>query len=183
MASCGNRHGELVSELQPALRDIEREFGLRALGIERDTVVRQPDLSSTLRALEADDAPTAKGAIRDAVVSALAEVRRGAAAREPEQNLEQLREGLDRRGLLLHVHSSQSTGRVAGYSIGLRGADGQPAAFSDGREAVWKASAMGFRGRKALDAQVKLPERLTPEQSGTRHRKVATISPEGSRRP
>jgi hypothetical protein len=102
------------------------------------------------------------------MVSALAEVRRGATTREPEQNLERLRAALEPRGLLLHVHSSQSTGRVQGYSIGLRGEDGQPATFSDGREAVWKASALGFRGRKALDAQVRLPERLTPEQSETR---------------
>jgi hypothetical protein len=155
-------------QLQPALRDIEREFGLRALGIEREAAVRQPDLSPTLRALEADDAPTAKGAIRDAMVSALAEVRRGGATREPEQNLEMMRAALERRGLLLHVHSSQSTGRVQGYSIGLQGADGQPATFSDGRETVWKASALGFRGRKALDAQVRLPERSAPDHSEER---------------
>ena len=150
-------------QLQPTLRDLEREYGLRTLGIERETPVRRPDLSPTLRALEADDAPTAKGAVRDAVVGALTEVRKGAKERTPEQNLEAVREALDCRGLLLHVHSNPSTGRVHGYSVGLRGDGGEPVMLSDGREATWKASALGFRGRKALDAQVPLPEYLAPE--------------------
>jgi hypothetical protein len=150
-------------ELQPTLRELEREYGLRTLGMEREAPARQPDLSPTLRALEADDVPTAKGAIRDAVVEAMTEARRGAKARTPEQNLEAMRDALERRKLLLHVHASQSTGRIQGYSIGLRSADGQPETFSDGREAVWKASALGFRGRKALDTQIALPERLAPE--------------------
>jgi len=151
--------------LQPALRDIEREYGLRSLGlgVEREQAVRQPDLSPTLRALEADDEPTAKGTVRDAVVSALAEVRKGAKQRDPEVNLEAMRDAVERRGLLLHVHTSPSTGRVHGYSVGLRGEDGQPMVFSNGNEATWKASALGFRGRKAIDAQIPLPERVQPE--------------------
>jgi hypothetical protein len=151
-------------QLQPTLRELEREYGLRSLGIEQESPTRRPDLSPTLRALEADDAPTAKGAVRDAVVEALTEVRKATRGRTPEQNLEAVRESLDRRGLLFHVHTSPSTGRVHGYSIGLRGEEGDPVVLSDGREATWKASALGFRGRKALDAQVKLPDHLAPEQ-------------------
>lgn len=149
-----DRMGELWKQewkqgqrLQPLLRKIERAYGLREIGISGQEIARKPDLDLPLAAMENRGEDTKKGKLQDAVFHAIEAVKRDR-LQSWNDRLSSLSNHLTERGLSLEVHRA-STGKVNGYSVVI---------IENGQ--ATKLSALGFRGKKSLSAQLSLPDHM-----------------------
>lgn len=157
---------EALPKVRSLARELEVEHGLRQLEVFNDeeqlaTRVRLPELPPDLAAADRDGA-AAKALLRRAARDAMQQVL-DEDLPDSYERLDAFQAALEERGLGLDVSIDRTTGRIRGYSVYPRNAEGVMEPHADGRPSAWSLSSLGFRGKMAAATVLQLPEAPRPQ--------------------